>query len=310
MTYEESKHKMFCVNGDIKSLLSYLENCPLQQDLYQQYHQIFVQEPSVFHFPTDHLQINEILNVYYQYYVYVFGQSHTPEEGKIFLYQTFKKLFPSFWLRNINMMEYHIKRKMKQYGYHFLGGTTQVFYGPYIWKTTEKNTYIVDIPSGTIKVKVFFMKEFISNSWLWFLSMGKTGTGGWTKRQGLFCKWDSYQGKLDQPTFQISFLKHEAQHLADFRKYHHKLSQTQLEYRAKLCELSYYPTIDLFAQFLLSAKDDPNYAHSQAAYWIVSDLSKILFNENDVHEIESWQGRIDQIKVHCKKMLLEENRIK
>jgi hypothetical protein len=39
-------------------------------------------------------------------------------------------------------------------GYHFLGGVTQPFWGPYIWKTQEKNVYDVQIPSGVEQLPV------------------------------------------------------------------------------------------------------------------------------------------------------------
>ena len=310
MKYEETMLKKYCSNGDIPGLIAYLKTCPNQEELISFYEKIFIQEPSEFQFPTENKKINNILKGYYHYYVYVFGKGHTPEEGKQFLYETFKKLYPYPWLRNINLMEIFIKMQINREGYHYLGGTTSSFYGPYIWKETEKKVYDVEIPEGIIKVKVFFMKDFIANSWLSFISKGKTGTGGWTKRRGLFCKWDSYSEKLDHPSFQISFLKHEAQHLSDFRKYHRKLSVSQLEYRAKLTELSYYPVIDLFESFLSTAKNDANYSHSQAAYWIVEDLSNKFFKENYVTDLERWKNVYYMVPDQCKKMLLEESRIK
>lgn len=310
MKYEESMLKKYCAGGDVLGLISYLRTCPDQTELTALYEKIFIQEPSEFQYPTNSKTINDILKVYYQYYVFVFGQGHTPEEGKKFLLETFKKLFSYPFITNINLMEALAKFKINREGYHFLGGTTSSFFGPYIWKETEKRVYDVEIPEGKIKVKVFFMKDFISNSWLSFISMGKTGTGGWTKRKGLFCKWDSYAQKLDQPSFQISFLKHEAQHLSDFRKYHHRLSTTQLEYRAKLTELSYFLTMDLFEHFINTAKNDAFFSHSQAEYWIIEDLSKIFFKEEFVADLERWKNVYYMVPDQCKKLLLGESRIK
>lgn len=310
VNYDEKQLKRYCASGDIPGLLNYLKEFQEKLDLYERYIKVFVKEPPTFDYPTDNPILQTILKGYYSYYVYVFGQSHTPKEGEIFILNYFQKAFDSPFVKRFKTMERIIKKLVNYEGYEFLGGTTSAYYGPYIWKTTEKNIYHVQIPAKTIHVPVYFMKEFISNSWLSFLSFNITGTGGWTKRKGLFCKWDSYDSKLDFPSFQISFLKHEAQHLYDFHKYGRKLSQTTLEYRAKLCELSYYPTSELFEQFLNTAKNDPNYAHSQAEYYIVSDLSQAIFKEGYVTDILRWRENYKEVIVLCKKFLLENKRLK
>jgi hypothetical protein len=308
--YDEKQLKRYCASGDIPGLLDYLKDIPEQLDLYNRYLSTYHQDPPLFKYPTDNETLKEILKGYYLYYVYVFGQGHTPKEGELYLLHYFQKMLNLPFIKRFDTLEKLIKRMVKNEGFQFLGGTTSAYYGPYIWKTTEKNIYHVQIPAKTIHVPVYFMKEFISNSWLSFLSFNITGTGGWTKRKGLFCKWDSYDGKLDLPSFQISFLKHEAQHLFDFHRYGRKLSQTTLEYRAKLCELCYYTTSDLFEQFLNTAKDDSNYAHSQAEYFIVSDLSKAIFKEDYVTDVNRWRERYSEVAIHCKTFLLENNRLK
>jgi len=310
MEYEEKQLKRFCSSGDIPGLLTYLAEFPDQKALLDRYEAVFIKQPATFEYPTDNAVLNDILDGYYQYYIYVFGQNQSPQKGEAFLLQVFQEKFNYHWVRKIDTMERLIKRMVIQEGYHYLGGTTSAYYGPYIWKTTEKHLYAVEIPSGTVDVSVFFMKEFISNSWLSFLAFGKTGTGGWTKRKGLFCKWDSYQEKLDQPSFQISFLKHEAQHLFDFQKYGRRLSQPLMEYRAKLCELSYYPNSDLFEQFLNTAKDDENYAHSQSEFWIVSDLSQALFEKEYVTDVEQWRNNYAKVAAISRQFLQDNKRLK
>jgi len=190
-----------------------------------------------------------------------------------------------------------------------LGGTTSVFRGPYIWKTTEKTVYPVEIPAGTVNIPVYFLKEFLSNSWLSFLTFGKTGTGGWTKRKGLFCRWDDYKDRLDQPGFTVSFLKHEAQHLSDFRRYGHRLSQTLLEYRAKCCELVYYPDSDLLEKFLNTAKKDDRFSHSLSEYWLISDLSAVLFGKDWVSDVEEWKRIHDRVSVAALEFLRNNRRM-
>ena len=310
LAYEEKELKRYCANGNILGLIDYLKTFEDQQPLLERYQKVFIDTPSTFEYPTDNVYLKQVLEGYYLYYVYVFAKLHTPKEGEAYLLNHFQEKFKLPLIKSLNLMEKWIKFKVNTEGYEFLGGTTSAYYGPYIWKTSEKRLYHVLIPAKTIRVPVFFMKDFISNSWLSFLSFGKTGTGGWTKRKGLFCKWDSYESSLDLPSFQISFLKHEAQHLYDFHRYGHKLSQSVLEYRAKLCELSYYPTSDLLEQFINTAKDDSNFAHSQAEFWVVSDLSKALFDEAYVTDRENWQSVYLKVAQIAKTLLLNNHRLK
>ncbi len=119
---------------------------------------------------------------------------------------------------HLDALEETAKATFEAAGWHFLGGTTGSHYGPYIWQETTRTDYAVEIPSGTETVTVFWMDGFLMRSWLDWLSDGEVGAGGWAKEEGLYCVRKVYAGKLDQPSFQISFLKHEAQHHADFRK--------------------------------------------------------------------------------------------
>jgi hypothetical protein len=285
MSFEEKQFLRLCTNGQIPELIEYLRQFPEQRDLLDRYERIFVSDPPVFEYPTENPLLRKILEGYYRYFILVFGKKTTPQEGDRFLVNTFVELFHFPRPHRIEAIELRLKWMVKGEGYQFLGGTTSSFRGPYIWKTTEKIVYSVEIPSGTVQMPVYFMKDFLSNSWLSFLSFGTTGTGGWTKRKGLFCRWDDYKNQLELPKFTVSFLKHEAQHLHDFRRYG-RLNQTVLEYRAKCCELAYYPDSSLLEKFLNTAKNDDRFSHSLAEYWLISDLSQALFAQDYVTDPE------------------------
>jgi hypothetical protein len=111
---------------------------------------VFAQEPPVFEYPTTDEEMIQILSCYYRYFVFVFGKRHSPEEGKKYLHDlfcqefSFPKWFPLPWIEGF------IGYKVHRLGYHYLGGTTSAYYGPYIWKTTEKTVYSVEIPSRLI----------------------------------------------------------------------------------------------------------------------------------------------------------------
>ncbi|HRY77863.1 MAG TPA: hypothetical protein P5154_03785 [Candidatus Izemoplasmatales bacterium] len=309
METDEKRWHRLLVNGEIPALIEALRQDPEQEGLLHRYERIFVQKPPLFEYPTEDPFLKRILEIYYRYYVYIFGEGHSPQEGEKWLTSAFQEYYEVKRPVPVRVAELRLKWLLYQRGYHFLGGTTAAFYGPYIWKTTKKTVYSVEIPSGTIRVPVFFMKQFLSNSWLSFLSFGKTGTGGWTKPRGLFCRWDDYKDRLDQPSFQISFLKHEAQHLYDFRHFFPRLSGPVLEYRAKLCELTYFPDFSLLERFVNTAKDDGNFAHSQAEHWILSDLSHELFGKERPEDPILWQENLSKIPEVCRKLLRENQRI-
>lgn len=78
--------------------------------------------------------------------------------------------------------------------------------------------------------------------------------------------------KVGSSTFKVHYLAHEAQHFADYKTYP-KLSQEDLEYRAKLAELSLTRSPKRFIQKLRSeAKDDRKLPHGFAAYKILEGL--------------------------------------
>jgi len=176
---------------------------------------------------------------------------------------------------DLDALEETLRAKVAAGGRHFLGGTTQGYYGPYLWAATTRTDYNVEIPSGTETVTVFWMDGFLMRSWLDWLSAGEVGAGGWAKPEGLYCVRQAYADKLDTPAFQISFLKHEAQHHADFRL--GELEPWLLEYRAKLVELIYTPDASFLASLLASgdASSKAN-SHAYAAAQIVADLAAYL----------------------------------
>jgi hypothetical protein len=92
------------------------------------------------------------------------------------------------------------------------------------------------------------------------------GTGGWAKKDGLYCICRNYD--LDSERFQLSFLKHEARHYADFGLYP-ELQPADLEYRSKLTELAYSEegTYRLLEHFTKAANRVENSPHSLASVW-------------------------------------------
>lgn len=278
---------------------------------------------------TDDSFAAEIDGYYQTYYRMIFWEGAPPEKGVDFLLcklmpyvdegklkQLFQKYFgdlaeskyADLELR-LSGVEEELVPAFKERGLNFLGGTTQGYFGPYIWKTTTPVTYDVELPSGIQQYRVQMMDDFISRSWTDYISGGKTGTGGWSSGGEMYCVAKSYKDELDKPSFQISFLKHEAQHAYD-NAHHPDMSTTILEYRAKLVELCYYQTNEIFYKFLAQASDsDKSNSHAYASYLIICDLSKKIFAADYVGDSPAWEEKNADIQVQSRELLLSDNRV-
>jgi hypothetical protein len=107
--------------------------------------------------------------------------------------------------------------------------------------------------------------------------------------------------------FQVSYLKHEAQHLSDYTEFP-GLDVNDLEYRAKLVELIYEPDSSrLLRKFFYEQKNDLHHPHPYSSFCIMHSLTPLLFGEREVNELEVWNN-VDTIQIQdCAKALYEEH---
>jgi hypothetical protein len=192
---------------------------------------------------------------------------------------------------NLDEIEDELKKRFVEKGYSFLGGITPPYRGPYIWKTTSRKEFSVILPEDEQKMTVYFVSDFLMLSWAHFATLGERHTGGWAAADGLYYVNNSDREiDTESVNFQVWFLKHEAQHLSDYRKYP-GLKPVNLEYRAKLIELIYNPdSVSLMEKFINEAKNDVTLPHSFAAYSIIKGLSPVLFNEEYINTAGRWKS--------------------
>ena len=263
----------YLLKGEVREAIRYLADFPEQAELYQKYTSVFEREE--YHILMEDDFLNEILLTYQQYYRDVFYLQTDSGQAAEIMKDRFLRLFdlddPELSFGEIE--ENSISEAFQQRNYHFLGGKTGGYWGPYIWKTTESKTYEVELPGGIQPYTVCFLDGFLSKSWLDFISFGKVGTGGWTDGDGIIhCIKSSYD--LESEGFTVSLLKHEAQHAMDLVSYP-RMSQEDLEYRAKLVELIYSEERNLLRQFAMEADtSQDNNGHSLAASRIVEGFVK------------------------------------
>lgn len=238
--------------------------------MYDQYTSLFQEEKYPVYGVDDHL--NEILLIYQKYYQDVFYLLKEEACATAQMKSRFFKLFGQSCMdKDISfddMEDGPITKAFQSKGFHFLGGKTCGHYGPHIWKQEEVKHYMVELPGGTQDFTVKFLDGFLTKSWMDYLSFGEISSGGWSNGDGLIhCIRSGYD--LESESFQVSLLKHEAQHAMDLAKYKDMSSQ-DLEYRAKLVELIYSDERNMLSVFAREADPSkPDNGHASAASQII-----------------------------------------
>lgn len=170
-------------------------------------------------------------------------------------------------------------------GLHALGGVTAPLHELMIWRKQTSRAETVLLPEESIEVSVSLLDDFVSYGWLGHATCDLTHTGGWATPEGLMVVSTSWD--FTSEDFRISLLAHEAQHFADYRRYP-KLAAADLEYRAKLVELTLAETTQhkLLEAFAAQAQPDRASPHAYASHWLLSRLGDRLAT----HDLQAVPG--------------------
>lgn len=273
VTFDKNRYYGYIIKGDLIGAINYVKAYPDQSELFARYAAIFEREQ----YPTYQVDavLNNILKVYQVYYRNVFYLRIGKEKAEENLQN---ELANSLGLTDsystlAELEEKQIAAAFQNRGFFFLGGKTGGYYGPYIWKSCESKTYEVELPGGMQSYTVNLLDGFLFRSWLDYLSFGAIGTGGWTDGDGIInCVKTSYD--FESEAFQVSLLKHEAQHARDLAE-NPEMSSENLEYRAKLVELMYSRERNLLKAFAHEADGaDQNNGHGRASNRIILEFAK------------------------------------
>ena len=242
-------------------------------------HNRFFRDPPLLRFRVKDPFARSVLKAYAHYFIAVLtGQ--TEETVLPVLLRSLTSVLGADPVGDIDESESRLTVAFAERGLHFLGGRTSPYLGPYIWERTVERTYTVDLPDGSEELTVYLLSGFLMRSWLDFATFGVLGTGGWATDEGLFCVVEAYEkhGGLGAESFRVSFLKHEAQHVADYRKFP-RLEAADLEYRAKLMELVYARSRRALRQFVREAAPKRELPHAFASHALVGGLSSKIGRE-------------------------------
>jgi hypothetical protein len=162
-----------------------------------------------------------------------------------------------------------------------------------IWdhETTEHRR--VELPDETIDVEVVHVAGYRVRGLNSYATLEEYADGGWvTQGRKVYCNSEEYD--FESEAFHVSFLKHEGMHYADIGN-HPNLSAADMEYRAKVVELMYSTDAQIYTvlQAFLTEADatDRTSGHGYANHVITANLSKVLFEEEDVvTDMDRWRA--------------------
>jgi hypothetical protein len=85
------------------------------------------------------------------------------------------------------------------------------------WTRQQTLQYEVLLPEGPQTTRVVILDDFVSFGWSHYATCGRRATGGWACADALYAVRPRYPS-LASEEFRVTFLGHEAQHLADMAR--------------------------------------------------------------------------------------------
>ncbi|MGE0173737.1 MAG: hypothetical protein AB7T49_13150 [Oligoflexales bacterium] len=186
--------------------------------------------------------VKEILSVYQAYWVEMYTSKTSLEAGEGRLRQDLNRLVMRFKIakrsfRSLDKLEQCLAKAVKKRGYYCSFSLIRPFRDVLVWKEEKTKPFSVLLPEqGRVTTQVKTLDKFISLGWMHFVTQGVYYVGGWAMKDHLVRIKPAFRNERNED-FRCSFLTHETQHFVDYKSFP-KLLQADLEYRAKLAELS------------------------------------------------------------------------
>jgi hypothetical protein len=250
----------------------------------------------------------QVLAAYRNYWKAVMLKQQTVAVAEAQLLATLNTILPAGdWDRSsLQAASDQVKLYLDKQGWHTLTGVTTPLYELMLWHKEDVQHYPVQLPETKTEVTVAFMGEFATRGWLDYETCGRYGTGGWAEQDRLYALDDAYDRNSEN--FKVSYLDHEGQHFSDYQRFP-KLEAAELEYRAKLVELtlSRESTRKLLLTFAGSAKQGRSASHPHAEYWLMTQMSERLLGSKQIVTQEQAWSKVDDgaVRETARQLLLE-----
>ncbi len=313
----------YALQGDISKALAHIRQfhdfqlSPEQIELKQKFIVRFQDNNEEFTYNTKDNSILELIEIYRSYWNEVLLKKAPSDTAEKKLREKVSYYIYTDYFVNLNEDEKKVHNEfpdylrvyLKERGCNSATGKTAGIYDLLLWTKDTHSDYDVTLPEGKVTVKVVFMDEVVTMGWEDYATFGKFYPGGWATDKELYCVRSAYDTASEN--FKISYLQHEAQHFSDYKIFP-KLSGPDLEYRAKLVELSYAKEtlFHLINFFIKTSKYYRNNPHGFGNFCVVRDLSKKIFGAKEadeiITEIEKWKEvPVEKINTAAKELLAQ-----
>lgn len=262
-------------------------------------------------------QIQELLEIYKDYWRMSLLSDNADNSGNYesllkkrvsdFLSAKFPSETGCININNDDSTDVYLKKYISSNGLHTTGfGKTGKFFDLLVWNNQEDTAFTFSLHGEETGAKVVFMEDFITLGWEEYATLGRYYPGGWATSDALYCVKSAYD--TESENFKISYLAHESRHFSDYKLFP-KLKSADLEYRAKLTELSMaentlFQTIEFFIK---NSNYESDNGHSVANYCVMRDMSIALFNSDFEKDMNKWKGTDNKIINNTAYELLKAN---
>jgi hypothetical protein len=288
-----------CVQGQVGKALQFLEKNAAGSGhaaaLLKKYRERFLQAKPA-RVATGDPFVATLIKIYHDYYCRVLMEDLSVKRGEAYLCRQLNRFCSEFvqtgrGRASLDKLEKKLAKLLERRGYFSLFGRILPYRSLLVWQSENEHDYTVRLVEGKQRVRVVFMDGFIEQSWMHFATCGRHGNGGWVsgnKAKSIYCVKRAY--KLDSDKFLSAYLAHEAQHFKDLNDFP-KLSQSDLEYRAKLAELVSSARPNLRAnKFAAQCDINRSSPHAFASYCLMRDLSIELGLNAKPQNTKAWQS--------------------
>lgn len=286
---------------------------PFEQELSQLFQLRFMERTESLSPDTGDPLVNSIVSAYRQYWTQALMGDVTPAQAVQNLDASLSAILAAANGAGTTNDGTDIYQRMghvlNRKGYGFLETSAPPLRDLFLWKNEEIRKYSVRLADRTEHVNVVFMTEMSSLGWKEYATLGLMSTTGWVENGQLYCVGWAYDRSSE--SFQVSYLKHESRHLADFDDFP-GLDSSQLEYRAKLTELSFASKTlhSLLHDFTQKSAMSPESPHALANFQVTRNLYRELYGEPFPESGDPWTNlSVHRVNRTARSMLQKDSEI-
>jgi hypothetical protein len=313
----------YALQADLVKALNHVEKYS-ESDLSEEQNKIkqkflsrFKNNSDEYSYNTKEQSILDLIEIYRVYWKEVLLKQSEPDTAEKKLQKKVSDYLYKNYFVNLNEDKQKVHDDFTNYLSMFLidhgvksaVGKTAGIYDLLLWAKDDHADYNVTLPEGNVTVKVVFMNDVVTMGWEDYATLGKYYPGGWATDKELYCVGTAYDTTSEN--FKVSYLQHEGQHFADYKVFP-KLTGPDLEYRAKLVELTYAKEslYGLINFFIRNSKLDRNNPHAFGNYCVIRDISGKLFEGKTESDIEKWKTvPAEEINKIAKELLLTNTKL-